>query len=139
MTLKTNKHWRKRLLFQAEANAKAGEYTLVSEGDLQDLCHDADRAEELEKLLDTYYSPAHMQAVEDRTIQPLRKEIADLRAKLDDVEAIIQEITECPITPDEATYGPQGINAAPPHQAVVVVSCSWTRWKKLRAALKEKP
>ena len=62
--------------------------------------HDANRAEELKKenvdlraKLDEYYSPAHMQAVEyspahmqaveDRTIQPLRREVADLRAKLE--------------------------------------------------------
>jgi hypothetical protein len=58
------------------------------------------------------------------------------RARKVVVEA--EDILECPITPDTATYNQgRGIDSAPPYQAVVMVSCSWTRWKALTKAVKE--
>jgi hypothetical protein len=61
-------------------------------------------------------------------------------ARLRDVVEAARDISECPITPDTATYNQgKGIDSAPPHQAVVMVHCSWTRWKALTASLRAIP
>ena len=90
MTLKTTKEQRNKLIFQAEADAKAGEWTLLPEWTIQDLCHDADRARELEKEIQTLNKCAFIGSMRDcpthgesEELKRLKQENADLRAKLD--------------------------------------------------------
>jgi hypothetical protein len=77
------------------------------------------------------------------TYKALKDEIAAKDAELARLRGVVEaarDISECPITPDTATYNQgKGIDSAPPHQAVVMVHCSWTRWKALTASLRALP
>ena len=101
MTLKTTKKYRNKLLFQAEADAKAGERTLLRESEIQDLIHDADRAEELEKELAA--QDENVLAAMNQ-IHVMDKELSDLRAKLKYYEDALYSTEQNFVCVDHGVY-----------------------------------
>ena len=73
MTLKTTKEQRAKWVRWAQSKCRI----MLELSDIEDLCHDADRAWELEKELETGRKAWKLIG------QALRQEIDDLRAKLD--------------------------------------------------------
>ena len=109
MTLKTTEARREAILLTARNAAYLFcEYANIPPGDLVDLCHDADRARELEVLSEDMYERLEAGTLhlpycnasrgtkvgENGSICccPLGKEIADLRAKLDKTEVASEEM-----------------------------------------------
>ena len=81
-TLKTTEFDRNELLKHRINSYADHEPVSISFGELKDLCHDADRVEEYQQL----YESTRKVLAETSTAQEneLRKEIADLRTKLDE-------------------------------------------------------
>ena len=68
------------------------------------------------------------------TIQRQRAEQAE--AHIADLVAALDDLLECPTVTDRATCpngDPSRIDEAPEWQAVLQISCAWTRYKKLKA------
>jgi hypothetical protein len=69
----------------------------------------------------------------DAELSRLRAEVVAMKVRMEEIREVVEDVLGCPITPDTATYNQvRGIDAAPLYQAVVMISCSWTRYKRLR-------
>ena len=93
MTLKTTEEQREAILRASDRDIIRGSHQLafILHSDLKDLCHDADRARELE---------AYVETLEDK-VTGLEQDVIDLRTKLDEAQKKYQELlyqveTKCP-------------------------------------------